>query len=290
MSEFYPISPLVGITNTSYSAQAGVMNEMWACRVVRGKKVIVEKTISELDLDNYVGVIYGHIRVEGISRHAVAMCAGRLMQFARKYQASGISPNFDVPDLVYDDGRVTDSSGEDASGSGGSAPADVAAVQPTLKAAPVGRLPDLMPVACRAQWESTIQSYGVLACEAAIYGASLPEGHLELMFSRAADELIGLWIDPEDPEAVLLRFAEMIYSCSADSQLPKTGMQSVTVETQGCGLLTAARQVDPEGTKLSFGYPCRFHEIVAEKVAAITGLKISVNTSSTGCIITMAFE
>ncbi|MHA1927424.1 MAG: hypothetical protein ACTSV2_02470, partial [Candidatus Thorarchaeota archaeon] len=101
---FYPISPMVGITNTSYAAQAGVLEDQWACRVVRGKKVIAEKTMIDMDLENFVGVIYGFIRVEGLSRHSVAMCAGRLMQFARRYQTSGVCPNFEVPDLVYDDG------------------------------------------------------------------------------------------------------------------------------------------------------------------------------------------
>ena len=56
MSNFYPISPLVAITNTSYGAQAGVMDEMWAVRVVRGKKIIAEKTIPNLELENIVGV------------------------------------------------------------------------------------------------------------------------------------------------------------------------------------------------------------------------------------------
>ncbi|MHA2178782.1 MAG: hypothetical protein ACXAAK_10580, partial [Candidatus Thorarchaeota archaeon] len=61
MSNFYPVSPLVAIPNTSYGAQAGVMNEMWAMRVVRGRKIIAEKTMPELDLENMVGVAYGHI-------------------------------------------------------------------------------------------------------------------------------------------------------------------------------------------------------------------------------------
>ena len=106
MSDFYPVSPLVGITNTSYAAQAGVMNEKWAVRVVRGKKIIAEKTIPDLGIDNMVGVAYGHIRVEGLSRHAVAQMAGRLMQFARKYQTAGVCPNYEIPDLAYDDGTT----------------------------------------------------------------------------------------------------------------------------------------------------------------------------------------
>ena len=82
MSDFYPISPIIGIINTSYGAQAGVMDEKWAVRVLRGKKIIAEKTIHELDLDSFVGVVYGHIRVEGLSRHSIAQCAGRMMQYA----------------------------------------------------------------------------------------------------------------------------------------------------------------------------------------------------------------
>ena len=78
MSDFYPISPLVNITNTSYAAQAGVMDEKWAVRVVRGKKIIAEKTMLDLDVENIVGVAYGNIRVEGLSRHAIATMAGRI--------------------------------------------------------------------------------------------------------------------------------------------------------------------------------------------------------------------
>ena len=50
MSDFYPVSPLVAIPNTSYGAQVGVMNEMWAVRVVRGKKILAEKTMPALKI------------------------------------------------------------------------------------------------------------------------------------------------------------------------------------------------------------------------------------------------
>ncbi|MCK5265273.1 MAG: hypothetical protein KAR03_06665, partial [Candidatus Thorarchaeota archaeon] len=64
-----------------------------------------------------VGVAYGHIRVEGLSRHAVATMSGRLMQFGRKYQTAGVSPNYENPDLAYDDGITLGEKAAAASGS-----------------------------------------------------------------------------------------------------------------------------------------------------------------------------
>ena len=117
MSDFYPVSPLVVIPNSSYGAQIGVMNEMWAVRVVRGKKILAEKTMPALELDNIIGIAYGNIRVEGLSRLAVANMSGRLMQFGRKYQTAGICPNYEIPDLAYDDGTTI---GEQMAASSGS--------------------------------------------------------------------------------------------------------------------------------------------------------------------------
>ncbi|MFW9909566.1 MAG: hypothetical protein ACFFEF_13425 [Candidatus Thorarchaeota archaeon] len=286
MGAFYPISPLVAITNTSYSAQAGVMDEMWACRVVRGKKIIVEKTISELDLESYVGVIYGHIRVEGLSRHAVAQCAGRLMQFSRKYQQAGVAPNYEIPDLFYDE------AGEEVTVESLSSSSDIVMEESAevFSHAPVGQLPTITPQVGKNAWSYVAESHGIMICEMAAYAASLPEGHLTLMFEGVADDLIRKWIHPEDPMVLPIRFGEMIFSCSSDSQLPKTGTLNVSIETQGCEFLKAAREIDPDGTKLPRGYPCAFHEILARKVSEVTDLKIGVNTSSTGCIVTMSFE
>ncbi|MHA2424966.1 MAG: hypothetical protein ACXAEF_09280 [Candidatus Thorarchaeota archaeon] len=287
MSDFYPISPLVPITNTSYSAQAGVMEEMWACRVARGKKIIAEKTMNELDLESFVGVIYGNIRVAGLSRHAVAQCAGRLMQFSRKYQTAGVAPNYEVPDLFRDDGE------EYVPASGSTDSSDTAVLEETqaeLPHMPIGHLPEITPQVGKSAWRYAAESLGTVVCELAAYAATLPKGHLDVMFERVADDLVRMWIDEGDPMMLPIKFGEMIFSSSSGSQLPKTGTLTVSIETQGCELLKASRIVDPEGTKLPRGYPCTFHEIIAKKVAQVTDLKIGVNTSSTGCIVTMSFD
>ncbi len=291
MSDFYPISPLVAITNTSYGAQAGVMDEMWACRVVRSKKILAEKTMSELSLENFVGVIYGHVRVEGLSRHAVAQCAGRLMQFSRRYQTSGVAPNFEIPDLVRDDGEsLVPVSGTSDTGATGIADPVGESAEQELQFTPVGHLPSFSPLAEKEIWGPIIESHGTMLCELAAYGSQLSEEHLRTMFERVATELLRRWVEPGNPLAVVTKFGELILSCSTESQIPKTGTQNVTVETQNCRLLTIARENDPEVEKIPHGYPCKFHEILATKVSEVTGLIIGVNTSSTGCIITMSFE
>jgi len=189
LSNFYPISPLVGITNTSYAAQAGVMEEKWACRVVRGKKILAEKTIHQLDLESYVGVIYGHIRLEGLSRHAVAQCAGRLMQFSRKYQTAGICPNYEVPDLVYDDGSSPAAASEETS----EAKAESVSSIDDVSVTGVGAVPKLEPLEGVGLWQPAIASYGVTLAEVAAYGERLPDGHLDLMFENVANELVRMW-------------------------------------------------------------------------------------------------
>ncbi len=263
------------------------MDEMWACRVIRGKKILIEKTMPELSLDNFVGIIYGHIRVEGLSRHAVAMCAGRLMQYARKYQSSGVCPNYEVPDFYYDDGESYIAVGDSSSSEGGSvATAEVH----ELPHMPVGHLPTITPQEGKNAWKVIAETHGAAVCEFAIYAAGLSEGHLKAMFEQFADRLVHSWIDPEDPIILPIRFGELIYSCSGESQLPKTGTLNVSVETQGCVLLKMTREFDPDGSRMPAGYPCAFHEMIARKVAQVTDLKIGVNTSSTGCIVTMSIE
>ncbi|MFW9963971.1 MAG: hypothetical protein ACFFCX_10430, partial [Candidatus Sifarchaeia archaeon] len=170
MSDFYPVSPLVGITNTSYGAQVGVMTEMWAVRVVRGKKIIAEKTIPELDLDNIVGVAYGHIRVEGLSRHAVAMMAGRLMQFARKYQTAGVCPNYEIPDLSYDDGTTL---GEIAATARGEVLVTAEDIAPfvDLPDIRIGEIPPIPRTTGEDSWVSIIESHAIMICEVAAYTA-----------------------------------------------------------------------------------------------------------------------
>lgn len=283
---FYPISPLVGITNTSHAAQAGVMDDKWACRVVRGKKIIAEKTMIAIELDNFVGVIYGHIKMEGLSRHAVAMCAGRLLQFARKYQQAGVCPNFEVPELVRGDGlpeveveaQVT-----------GDQPGAVEAAKEEFAFAPVGQLPGIS-VSIKGLWEKSTEGHGVLLCEMAAYGAGLPEGHLEAMFERTANEMVRRWTDTSDPMNLVTRFGEFMFSFSNESQIPRTGTDNVNIEISPCKILQVARELDPSGSKLPAGYPCAFHELISKKVSEISDLRIIVNTSSTGCSVDMRFN
>lgn len=291
MSDFYPISPLVGITNTSYAAQAGVMDEKWAVRIVRGKKILAEKTIPDLDLENMVGVAYGHIRVEGLSRHAVAQMAGRLMQFSRRYQTSGVCPNYEVPDLVYDDGTTVasaSSSAADESGIGGPSSEESEAL-PELR---VGEIPDIPRTISDDAWAASTEAHAALIGEMAAYGASLPEGHLDAMFSRVADAMIRYWAasDPSDPGTAIKKFGALIQSCAVESQLPKTGTQRATVETQNCDVLRICRAMDPNVDRIPPAYPCAFHEAIAKRLSEISGMKISVNTSSTGCIVSFSFE
>ncbi len=291
MSGFYPISPLVGLTNTSYAAQAGVMNEKWACRVVRGKKILTEKTMPDLNLENFVGIIYGHIRVEGLSRHSVAMCAGRLMQFARRYQQSGVAPDFEVAGLIRQDGTktgveapISESTDEQPSGA------------PDISSEPLGTselpgsqrmsdIPELSRLNPKETWDRLSTAFGVLLSEVATYGASLPEGHLDAMFDRAADREIAAWTDPENPASLVTGFCEMMYSCSDESQLPLTGTDNLTIEVSGCKLLRIGREIASKNESYPVGYPCQYHEKIAKKIAEITELNVSVNTSSTGCMI-----
>lgn len=291
MSNFYPVSPLVGIPNTSYGAQLGVMDEMWAVRVIRGKKILAEKTIPALDLDNIVGVAYGHIRVEGLSRLAVGNLSGRLMQFGRKYQAAGVCPNYDLPDLSYDDGTTVGE--QTASSSGSPSPAEVQeSVTTELPDIKLGAIPVIPKITGLDAWANTIEAQASLICEISGYAASLPEGHLDLMFTRAADQLIHYWVtsNPDDPEAALKKFGALIQSCSDESQMPKTGTGTVTIETGTCEILRICRSLDPDFDKIPAGYPCAFHEKIAMKLSELTGAKVIVNTSSTGCIVGMSLE
>ncbi|MFW9833477.1 MAG: hypothetical protein ACFFEK_05755 [Candidatus Thorarchaeota archaeon] len=289
MSNFYPISPLVGITNTSYGAQAGVMDEMWAVRVVRGKKIIAEKTIPDLVLENIVGVAYGHIRVEGLSRHAVAQMAGRLMQFARKYQTAGVCPNFEIPDLTYDDGTTI---GEIAAAERGEVAVEDTTLSAELPDMRIGELPPLIRTTGDAAWDANIEAHAVMICESATYAKEMPKGHLENMFNRVADSLIYQWAmsNPEEPPTALIKFTSLIQACSDESQLPKTGPGTATIETGACKILSVCRKLDPEASRIPAGYPCAFHELLAQKLSELTGAEISVNTSSTGCIVTIKLE
>jgi hypothetical protein len=289
MSNFYPVSPLVVITNTSYAAQAGVMDEMWAVRVVRGKKIIAEKTIPELGLENVVGVAYGHIRVEGLSRHAVAQMAGRLMQFARKYQTAGVCPNYEVPDLVYDDGTTL---GEIAASERGEVAVEETTHSVELPDMRIGELPPIHRTTGEDAWSINIEAHAAMICETATYAAELPKGHLDNIFNRVADALIQQWAisDPDEPPTALMKFTSLIQACSDESQLPKTGSGTATIETGTCKILSICRKLDPDASRIPSGYPCAFHETIARKLSELTGAKIGINTSSTGCIVSISLE
>ncbi len=289
MSDFYPVSPVVGIPNTSYGAQTGVMEEMWAVRVVRGKKIIAEKKIPDLLLDNIVGVVYGHIRVEGLSRHAVAMMAGRLMQFARTYQTAGVCPNYENPDLTYDDGTTL---GEIAATARGEVVLEDTAPSTELPDMRIGEVPPIPRTTGEDAWASIVESHATMICEVATYASELPKGHMEKMFNRLADALINQWAmsNPEEPPTAIRKFGALIQACSDESQLPKTGSGKATIETGACRVLKICRDLDPEASKFPAGYPCAFHELIAKKLGDLTGTKISVNTSSTGCIVGFSLE
>ena len=289
MSDFYPVSPLVGIPNTSYAAQAGVMNDKWAMRVIRGKKILAEKTMSDLDLENMVGIAYGNIRFEGLSRHAVAQMAGRLMQFARKYQTAGVCPNYEVPDLAYDDGTTL---GEIAAAEKGEVTVADTAPSTELPDMRIGEIPPLHRTTGEAAWAVNIEAHATMICELAAYAAELPKGHLDNMFNRVADSLIYQWAlsNPNEPPTALIKFASLIQSCSDESQLPKTGSGTATIETGSCKILSICRALDPDASKIPSGYPCALHEMMAKKLSELTGAKVSVNTSSTGCVVGISLE
>ncbi len=295
MDDFYPISPLIGITNTSYAAQAGVMDEKWAVRVVRGKKIIAEKTMNNLDLESIVGIIYGHARIEGLSRHSVAMCAGRLMQFARRYQQSGVCPNFEIPDLVRSDGTKvgSTSTGEVAAGASGSedipTPTSEVTASEEVDIAKLGAVPKLQALGGIALWRECARSRAIVLLNMAIYGAELPKGHLDAMFERVIEDRIREWSASGDAEEIIRKFAAEIQSCSDENQVPVT-TSGASIETGACMIMTVASELDPERKRIPPGYPCAFHEALAKRVSEITGVNILVNASSTGCRVTFTVE
>jgi hypothetical protein len=232
---------------------------------------------------------YGHIRVEGLSRHAVAQMAGRLMQFCRQYQTAGVCPNYEIPDLAYDDGTTL---GDIAAAKRG----DVA-VEDTTPAAElpdmrIGELPPIIRTSGEAAWAANIEAHAAMICEIAAYASEMPKGHLENIFNRVADSLIYQWAmsNPAEPPTALIKFTSLIQACSDESQLPKTGTGTQTIETGSCKILGICQKLDPDASRIPGGYPCAFHELLAKKLSELTGAQISVNTSSTGCIVGIKLE
>ena len=72
--------------------------------------------------------------------------------------------------------------------------------------------------------------------------------------------------------------------------MPKTGTGTATIETGTCEILRICRELDSDVNKIPSGYPCTFHEMIAKKLTELTGVKVIVNTSSTGCIVSMNLE
>ena len=292
MSDFYPVSPIIGITNTSYGAQAGVMDEKWAVRVLRGKKIIAEKTIHQLDLDSFVGVVYGHIRVEGLSRHSIAQCAGRMMQYARKFQTSGVSPDYEVADLVREgeDGElISQGSTEYSIPVADTSKADVSTQESEVDTR-IGEFPDFTLLDPKQAWASSIEAQAALIARMATYGEALSKEHLDLMFGQTADELVYQWGLSSDLHNPILKFAELILGCTDEGQIPKTGKDNVTLETGTCELLKRFKGMDPDGSRFPPGYPCAFHEMLAERVGQRVGAQINLNTSSIGCRVTFRLK
>jgi hypothetical protein len=110
------------------------------------------------------------------------------------------------------------------------------------------------------------------------------------MFNRTADLLLWMWMISGDPYEPVVKFGQLIMSCSKESQIPTTTTGMARIETGTCAILEAVRKYDADGSRLPGGYPCKFHELLAEKVSHVAGITIDVNTSSTGCIVTMKIE
>ena len=279
MSDFYSVTPIVVITNTSYAAQAGVLGENWAVRVIRGRKIIAEKPINELALDSIVGMIYGHIRIEGLGRHAVAQTAGRLMQFSRRYRQSGVCPNYEDPNLVYGDEVETSPAAY--------AEPETTVAEPKIEVTPVEELPKIPAFKIGKAWTATIEAHSVMIARMAAYGASLPKGHLEAIFEQAASDLVDLWFAQGEASGLIYRFAAMIQSCSRESAVSESTKSKIIIETVNCKLLQNAGNLKKAGITFPSGFPCKFHEEVAKQVSARTKTTISINTTSSGCTVTI---
>lgn len=278
----------MGIINTSYAAQAGVMNDMWAVRVVRGKKILIEKSMPDLSLENFVGVIYGHARLPGLSRHAVAQCAGRLMQFARRFQQSGVCPNFEVPGLAYDDGTTTTASAGAAGETAAAPEAKTETIEIPKKQ--VERIPAFIPLTSDMAIDSLIELLAAIIQETTAFSDNLSKEHLEIMVKNIARTVVRRWTAYEDPYMPINLFVNMIMSSTHEGQVPSTTDRGLTIETGQCKLLAEGKWFIEAGTKAPLKFPCALHEEIAKLVAEVTGIKIGVNTSSTGCIINITLE
>ncbi|MGV9168578.1 MAG: hypothetical protein ACOC38_01415 [Promethearchaeia archaeon] len=281
MSDFYPISPLVGIPNSSYGGQMGVLGDYWAVRVVRGKKILAEKEIRELMLENVVGVIYGHIRLEGLSRHTVARAAGRLMQFARRYQQSGLSPDYEVPDLVYEDGSHTGASQRQE---------EEVVEEPVLEGVSIESLPIITEKKAEKEFKAMMESHAFMLSEMAAYGNSLPEGHLNLMFRQASLGIVRAWNNKGNPTSAITRLAHLFLACSDQSEVQESDEDDLKIGVENCSLLEKSNKYQAIEGDFPARYPCIFHKLLAQHVADVTACKIEIELHNGGCHLSASKE
>ncbi|MHA2179253.1 MAG: hypothetical protein ACXAAK_12970, partial [Candidatus Thorarchaeota archaeon] len=206
-----------------------------------------------------------------------------------KYQTAGVCPNYEIPDLAYDDGTTL---GDIAAKEKGEVAVESTAPTAELPDMRIGEIPPLLRTKEAGAWAANIEAHGTMICEISSFAAKLPKGNLESMFNRIADALIYRWAmtNPSEPPTALIKFASLIQSCSDESQLLKTGAGTATIETGTCKILGVCRDLDPDASNIPAGYPCIFHEMIAKKLTDLTGANVSINTSSTGCIVSFSLE
>ncbi|MBS3794500.1 MAG: hypothetical protein KGY80_06370 [Candidatus Thorarchaeota archaeon] len=281
MSDFYPISPLVGIPNSSYAGQMGVLGDYWAVRVVRGKKILAEKEIPELMLENVVGVIYGHIRLEGLSRHTVARASGRLMQFARRYQQSGLSPDYEVPELIYENGSQVGVS---------QAQEEQAVKEPALERVNIETLPIVSEKEPENENKTIIESHAFMISEMAAYGNSLPEGHLDLMFKQASLGTVREWKNRGKPTSPITKLAHLFLGCSKDSAVQTSEEDSLEITVENCSLLQESNNYEAVEGVFPARYPCVFHKLIGEHMAEVTKCGINIELRDDGCRLSVSLK
>jgi len=154
----------------------------------------------------------------------------------------------------------------------------------------VEELPRIPAFKIGKAWAATVEAHSVMIARMAAYGASLPDGHLESMFEQAASDLVDLWFAQGDASGLISRFAAMIQSCSRESTVSESTKSKIITETVNCALLESAGNLKKAGITFPSGFPCKFHEEVAKQVSARTKTRISINTTSSGCTVTIVLS
>jgi hypothetical protein len=145
------------------------------------------------------------------------------MQFSRRYQQSGVCPNYADPRLVYGDEVETSPTAY--------AEPETTAAEPKIEVTPVEELPKIPAFKISKAWTATIEAHSVMIARMAAYGASLPEGHLESMFEQAASDLVNLWFAQGEASELISRFAAMIQSCSKETTMSESTKSKIIMET-----------------------------------------------------------